>query len=188
MAQKQILQSFLSGRVAVLVGDITQQKVDVIVNAANSTLLGGGGVDGAIHEVGGPQILAECQEIRRARFPQGLPPGEAVLTTGGQLPARYVVHTVGPILRPGDEPDAATLASCYRNSLSLAADHGLRSIAFPAIATGAFGYPPEKAAPIVSETIRSELKTIRVINQVDLVFYEMYDAQLFLENQTLSED
>src|SRR5262249_32227158 len=110
-------QSFLEDRVVVVIGDITKQDVDAIVNAANSSLLGGGGVDGAIHRAGGPQILKECQEIRRTRYPHGLPTGEAVITSGGNLPARYVIHTVGPIY--GDEPkrDAELLAACYTNSM-----------------------------------------------------------------------
>ncbi len=183
MGQSKALESFLSGRVRVLQGDITKQNVDVIVNAANSTLLGGGGVDGAIHAKGGPRILEECREIRRTRFPRGLPTGEVVLTTGGSLPARYVIHTVGPITRIGHVPDALMLASCYRNSLALAADNGLRSIAFPAISTGAFGYPPEQAAPVVSETIESVLIAGNLLEQVLLVFYGAEDARLFLRNQ-----
>src|ERR1700741_4596329 len=117
MDRSKPLQSFLSGRVRILQGDITKQNVDVIVNAANSTLLGGGGVDGAIHAEAG-------REIRRTRYPHGLPTGEVVLTTGGNLPARYVIHTVGPITRIGHKPDALLLASCYRNSLALAAERG----------------------------------------------------------------
>src|ERR1700719_1880058 len=153
MDQSKILASFLDGKVQVVTGDITKQNVDAIVNAANSTLFGGGGVDGAIHAKGGPQILEACREIRRTRFPRGLPTGEVVLTTGGRLPARYVIHTVGPITRIGHEPDASMLASCYRNSLALAADTGLRSIAFPAISTGAFGYPPERPSGIRNDRI-----------------------------------
>jgi O-acetyl-ADP-ribose deacetylase (regulator of RNase III) len=183
MDRSKPLQSFLSGRVRILLGDITKQNVDVIVNAANSTLFGGGGVDGAIHATGGPQILEECREIRRTRYPHGLPTGEVVLTTGGNLPARYVIHTVGPITRIGHEPDALLLASCYRNSLALAAENGLRSIAFPAISTGAFGYPSEQAAPVVSETIESVMTTGTVVERVLLVFYEAEDARLFLKNQ-----
>jgi O-acetyl-ADP-ribose deacetylase (regulator of RNase III) len=182
MNQSRILNSFLSGKILVLVGDITKQDVDVIVNAANSTPLGGGGVDGAIHDEGGPQILEECREIRRTRFPHGLPTGGVVLTSGGRLPARYVIHTVGPILRVGHEPDVLSLASCYRNCLVLAAENRLRSIAFPAISTGAFGYPPEKAALVVSETIESVLTGGTVVEQVRLVFYDSDDARVFLEN------
>lgn len=182
MAKSQILQSFLGGRVHVLRGDITTEAVDAVVNAANGTLFGGGGVDGAIHGKGGPRILEECREIRRTRYPSGLPTGAVVLTTGGQLPARYVIHTVGPITRIGQNPDALMLASCYRNSLALAAESGLRSIAFPAISTGAFGYPPEQAAPVVSETIEAVLTSGSPLEQVRLVFFEAEDARLFLKN------
>src|SRR6202521_2005370 len=113
--QRTNTTEFLDGRVRVVIGDITRQDVDAIVNAANSTLLGGGGVDGAIHYKGGPKILEACREIRSTRFPRGLPTGEAVLTTGGQLLARHVIHTVGPITHSGSEPDASLLAACYRN-------------------------------------------------------------------------
>lgn len=186
--QPAYLASFLSGRVLVLAGDITAQQVDAIVNAANSTLLGGGGVDGAIHRSGGPQILAECREIRRIRYPQGLPTGQAVLTSGGQLPARHVLHTVGPILEAGRAPDAEALASCYRNSLLLAAAEGLRSIAFPAISTGAYGYPRHLAAPVVSETIESVLHERPKLKEVRLVFFGMGDAQVFLKHQRFSAE
>ena len=187
MDRPEILESFLSGRVCVLMGDITKQDVDVIVNAANSTLLGGGGVDGAIHHAGGPQILEECREIRRTRFPQGLPTGEAVLTGGGRLTARFVIHTVGPIVRIGKKPDAAMLASCYRNSLALAADSGLTSIAFPAISTGAFCYPREQAAPVVSQTIVSFLAGTTAIERVHLVFHEVQDVRSFLKNHSFDK-
>ncbi|HEV7510770.1 MAG TPA: O-acetyl-ADP-ribose deacetylase [Candidatus Acidoferrum sp.] len=186
MTQSKILASFLSGKVQVATGDITQQDVDAIVNAANSTLLGGGGVDGAIHAKGGPRILEACRELRSARFPRGLPTGEAVLTTGGQLPARHVIHTVGPITGNGEEPDASMLAACYRNSLALAADHGLRSIAFPAISTGAYGYPPERAAPVVSETIESALAAGTPVEHIRLVFFKEADARTFLKHQTFT--
>lgn len=188
MDQVEFLASFLSGRVLVLAGDITAQHVDAIVNAANSTLLGGGGVDGAIHRRGGPQILAECREMRRTRYPQGLPTGQAVLTTGGELPARHVIHTVGPILETGRAPDAEALASCYRNSLLLAAEHGLRSIAFPAISTGAYDYPRHLAAPVVSATIESVLREKPQLQQVRLVFFGMGDAQVFLKHQRFSAE
>jgi O-acetyl-ADP-ribose deacetylase len=180
------LKSFLGGKVRVLVGDITAQDVDVIVNAANSTLLGGGGVDGAIHSKGGPRILEACREIRRTKFPDGLPAGGVVMTTGGDLTARHVIHTVGPILRYGAEPDATSLASCYRNALMLAAASGLRSIAFPAISTGAFGYPPAQAAPVVSETVEAGLAASASVVEVRLVFYDAADARTFLQNQKFS--
>src|ERR1700731_1772475 len=186
MDQSKILATFLGGRVQVVVGDITKQNVDVIVNAANSTLLGGGGVDGAIHAKGGPKILEACREIRRTSFPRGLPTGEAVLTTGGQLPARHVIHTVGPITGIGQEPDASMLAACYRNSLALAAEYGLRSIAFPAISTGAYGYPPDRAARVVSETIESVLSAGSPVAHVRLVFFNEDDAKTFLKHQTFA--
>src|SRR5262245_42541292 len=116
-------QAFLDGRVIVLIGDITKQSVDAIVNAANWTLLGGGGVDGAIHRVGGPKILEECKAIRKITYPAGLPPGEAVITTGGNLPAQYVIHTVGPIYGRHDGHESEVLSACYRNSLVLARKH-----------------------------------------------------------------
>jgi O-acetyl-ADP-ribose deacetylase (regulator of RNase III) len=183
MDQSQVLAAFLSGQVLVLVGDIATQDVDAIVNAANSTLLGGGGVDGAIHRQGGPQILEECREIRRTRFPQGLPTGDAVITAGGRLPARHVIHTVGPILGIGREPDSTMLAACYRNSLALAAEHGFHSIAFPAISTGAYGYPAHQAAPVVSETIESVLTAGTVVREVRLAFFTAGDARTFLKHQ-----
>jgi O-acetyl-ADP-ribose deacetylase (regulator of RNase III) len=183
MDPSRTVKTFLSERVCVLRGDIAEQDVDAIVNAANSTLLGGGGVDGAIHARGGPEIRQACEEIRRTRFPKGLPTGEAVITTAGRLRARYVIHTVGPICRLGREPDGAMLASCYRNSLTLAAERGLCSIAFPAISTGAFAYPPKQAAPVVSETIESFLTQRTSLEQILLVFFEAGDVRLFLENQ-----
>jgi len=186
MGQFKTLASFLSGKVHIVRGDITEQDVDVIVNAANSALLGGGGVDGAIHAKGGPKILGACREIRRTRFPHGLPTGEAVLTSGGKLPARHVIHTVGPIVVIGQEPNAAMLAACYRNSLALAADQGLRSIAFPAISTGAYGYPPEHAAPVVSETIESVLASGTPVDHIRLVFFSEADARTFLKHQTFT--
>lgn len=186
MDPSKILASFLSGKVQVVNADITAQNVDAIVNAANSSLLGGGGVDGAIHAKGGPTILEACRKIRRTRFPQGLPTGEAVLTAAGQLPARYVIHTVGPITRSGSEPDATMLAACYRNSLALAAEHELRSVAFPAISTGAYGYPPELAAPVVSETIKSVLSAGSLVEEVRLVFFGANDARIFLKHQAFT--
>ena len=180
-------RTFLDGRVRVVVGDITKQEVDAIVNAANSSLLGGGGVDGAIHRAGGPEILEECREIRRTRFPQGLPTGEAVITTGGKLPALYVIHTVGPIYGQHGGKEAELLANCYHNSLTLAVEKNLSSIAFPAISTGVFGYPLAEAAAISSKTIENFLSTDRQLQEVRLVFFQTRDAQVFLENQEFTE-
>lgn len=128
-------------------GDITAFAADAIVNAANSGLLGGGGVDGAIHRAGGPAILAECRRIRTDLLPDGLPTGQAVATTAGNLPARWVIHTVGPVYR-GSAQDAELLASAHRTSIALARELGARSMAFPAISTGVYGYPVDLAAPI----------------------------------------
>ena len=135
-------------------GDLTTQEVDAIVNAANSTLLGGGGVDGAIHRAGGPSILAECREIRRTTFPDGLPTGRAVATDGGNLPARWVIHTVGPVYAASKDP-AGELASCHTESLRVAHDLGARTVAFPAISTGAFGYPVGEAAGVAVRAVRN---------------------------------
>jgi O-acetyl-ADP-ribose deacetylase (regulator of RNase III) len=179
--------TFLDGRVTVVVGDITKQDVEAIVNAANSSLLGGGGVDGAIHRAGGPAILEECREIRRTRFPQGLPTGEAVVTTGGNLQALYVIHTVGPIYGEHRGEEAELLANCYHNSLTLAVEKNVTSVAFPSIATGVYDYPRAEAADISSRTIENFLSTDRQLKEVRLVFFEASDAEVFLENQKFSE-
>src|SRR2546421_8081640 len=178
---------FLDGRVSVVVGDITRQDVEAIVNAANSSLLGGGGVDGAIHRAGGPEILAECREIRRTRFPEGLPTGEAVITTGGRLTALYVIHTVGPIYGEEHGKEAELLANCYHNSLALAVEKNLASIAFPAISTGVYGYPQEEAAEVASKAIESFLSSDRQLKEVRLGFFHDRDAGVFLEHQKFNE-
>lgn len=173
---------FLNGRVEVRTGDITGLKVDAVVNAANSSLLGGGGVDGAIHRRGGQEILRACQELRDTSYPRGLPAGEAVLTTAGNLPARYVIHTVGPIWGRDQRPDTL-LASCYKKSLALAANHSLGSVAFPAISTGAYGYPKDEAAAIASTAIMEALSQADAIERVSLVFFSAADLDVFLANQ-----
>jgi O-acetyl-ADP-ribose deacetylase (regulator of RNase III) len=182
----QLEQTFLGGRVVVTVGDITRQDVDAIVNAANSTLLGGGGVDGAIHRAGGPEILEACREIRRTQYPEGLPTGEAVITTAGNLPARYVIHTVGPVYGRHGGREAQLLAACYKNSLQLAASHSLNSIAFPAISTGVFGYPLSEAAVVSSEAIMKYLADDDILQAVRLIFFKRSDADAFLENHRFS--
>ncbi|HEU5006049.1 MAG TPA: O-acetyl-ADP-ribose deacetylase [Jatrophihabitantaceae bacterium] len=133
-------------------GDITTQHVDAIVNAANSSLLGGGGVDGAIHRVGGPAVLAACRELRATTLPDGLPPGQAVATTAGNLPARWVIHTVGPVYGHGD---VETLRSCYRESLRVAAELGAATVAFPLISAGVYGWPMDDAVRQAVDTIRA---------------------------------
>jgi O-acetyl-ADP-ribose deacetylase (regulator of RNase III) len=175
-------ETFLSGRVVVVVGDITGQDADAIVNAANSTLLGGGGVDGAIHRAGGPSILEECREIRRTQYPEGLPTGEAVITTAGNLPARYVIHTVGPVYGRHGGREAELLADCYRNSLQLAVNLSLSSIAFPAISTGVFAYPTSEAAAVSSAAITEFLERDQTLKEVRLVFFQPRDANIFLKN------
>lgn len=176
-------ESFLEGRVTVVTVDITTQDVAAIVNAANSTLLGGGGVDGAIHRAGGPRILDECRQIRETTHPQGLPTGEAVITTGGNLPARYVIHTVGPIYGRNPDREAELLAACYQNSLLLAVQHACSSIAFPSISTGAYGYPKQEAATVSSRAIKDFLTADNQIAEVRLVFFKPSDARVFLEYQ-----
>ena len=162
--------------IQLLVGDITEQDTDAIVNAANSSLMGGGGVDGAIHRAGGPAILEECRKVRAERGP--LPAGQAAATTGGKLPAAFVIHTVGPVWRGGDSNEAATLASCYRESLLLADKMRLHNIAFPAISTGIYGYPIDQAAGVALETVVESLRATNVIREARFVLFNQnfYDA------------
>lgn len=176
-------RDFLKSRVLVKTGDITQEKTDAIVNAANSTLLGGGGVDGAIHARGGDKILEECRIIRRNQFPAGLPTGQAVITTGGKLFAKFVIHTVGPIYGMNNNQDAGLLAACYTNSLILAKENKLRTIAFPSISTGVYAYPKNKAAVVSSNAIRKFLAEDEFIEQVKLVFFSESDAEQFIQHQ-----
>jgi len=160
--------------IVVAEGDLTTQHVDAIVNAANSTLLGGGGVDGAIHRAGGPSILAECKEIRRTTFPEGLPTGRAVATGGGDLPARWVIHTVGPVFAASADP-AGELASCHTESLRVADELGARTVAFPAISTGVFGYPIEEAAAVAVGAVRGAETAVEEVRFV-LLGREAFDA------------
>ncbi len=141
-------------RITLVRGDITEQEVDAVVNAANSSLLGGGGVDGAIHRRGGPEILAECRRLRAGRYADGLPTGQAVATTAGRLPARWVIHTVGPVYAK-KEDRSALLASCYRESLKVADELGARTVAFPAVSAGIYGWPVDDAARIAVGTVRA---------------------------------
>jgi O-acetyl-ADP-ribose deacetylase (regulator of RNase III) len=152
-------------RIEIVEGDITTQEVDVVVNAANSSLLGGGGVDGAIHRRGGPEILAECSRLRAIELPDGLPVGDAVATTAGRLPARWVVHTVGPVWS-ASEDRSALLAACHRNSLHVAAGLGAESVAFPAISTGVYGWPLESAAEIALAAVSEPFGSIGTVRFV----------------------
>ena len=161
-----------SYRLELAQGDITQQDTDAIVNAANSSLLGGGGVDGAIHRAGGPAILEACREIRRSRG--RLPTGDAVITAGGRLKARHVIHTVGPVWQGGAQGEPELLERCYRSCLALARAHGLSSLAFPSISTGAFGYPVELAAPVALDTVARELHADP--GSIALVRFVLFDA------------
>jgi O-acetyl-ADP-ribose deacetylase (regulator of RNase III) len=150
--------------------DITRETTDAIVNAANSSLMGGGGVDGAIHRAGGPAILAECTTI--VRKIGRLPAGQAVITTGGRLPAKHVIHTVGPIYRDGGHGEAGTLASCYRESIRLADEQAIKSVSFPSISTGAYGYPIAEAARIAVATAVEVLRSAKHVTQVRFVLFD----------------
>src|SRR5271156_4794086 len=172
--------TFANGKTLELHGpaDITKETVEAIVNAANSSLLGGGGVDGAIHRAGGPSILQECERIV-AKI-GSLPAGKAVLTTGGRLPAKYVIHTVGPVYRGGEQHEAGTLASCYRESVRIANDHGIRSLAFPSISTGAFGYPVHEAAEVAVRTVLKDLPPCAAVETVRVVLFDIATCNAYI--------
>ena len=166
-------------KIRIIQGDITEQETDAIVNAANSSLMGGGGVDGAIHRKGGPKILEECKRIRETEWPDGLPTGKAVITSGGNLKAKYVIHTVGPVWRGGKHGEPELLAEAYRNSLKLAVSKGLKTIAFPAISTGAYGYPKEEAAEIALRTIKEFLEKEDELEEVVLVLFTQSNLRIY---------
>lgn len=175
------MQAFLEERVIVLRADITTLKADAIVNAANSSLMGGGGVDGAIHRAGGKEILEACKEIRRTKYPGGLPTGHAVATPAGNLHARYVIHTVGPVWKGGRYQEDALLVSAYRESFLLAKGLKCKSIAFPAISTGVYGFPFDRAIPLVCSVVKEFVDSFE---KIFLVFYSTKDYKDFLEGQT----
>lgn len=160
-------------KIKIIQGDITTLRTDAIVNAANTSLLGGGGVDGAIHRAAGPELLAECKTLN------GCATGEAKMTKGYQLPAKYVIHTVGPVWHGGRKKEAQLLESCYRNSLQLAEDHDLHSIAFPAISTGVYGFPFDQASKIAIQTVKDFLKTPGSLEEVIFVLYGKSDFEKF---------
>ncbi len=163
-----------------LQGDLTEARVDAVVNAANSSLMGGGGVDGALHRRGGPAIREACTTIRREQYPDGLPTGEAVTTTAGDLPARHVIHTVGPVWRGGGQGEAQTLANAYRHSLEQARAHGLRTVAFPSISTGAYGYPIDQAARVALTTVTDSLRRhAGAFDEVQFVLFSRADFDTY---------
>jgi O-acetyl-ADP-ribose deacetylase (regulator of RNase III) len=172
---------FQIGKAKVLLvqGDITEMDTDAIVNAANPSLMGGGGVDGAIHRKGGPKILEECKRIRATEWPDGLPTGKAVITTGGNLKAKYVIHTVGPVWRGGNKGEPKLLAEAYRNSLRLAISNGIRTIAFPSISTGAYGYPIEQACKIALTEVKEFLEKENKIDKLVFVLFTKQDLEVY---------
>ena len=170
-------RTFGTTKLVLVQGDITKQAVDAVVNAANSSLMGGGGVDGAIHRAGGPAILEECKKI--VREIGRLDPGKAVITTGGNLPARHVIHTVGPVWRGGTRGEAETLAGAYRESLRLAERHGLRTVAFPSISTGAYGYPIDEAARVALTAVADHLKAGSPLEEVRFVLFSARDLDAY---------
>ncbi len=170
----------MAARLELVQGDITKQEVDAIVNAANTGLRGGGGVDGAIHRAGGPEIMAECDRIRAERG--GCPTGTAVITTAGRLPARRVIHTAGPRWRGGNHGEPELLASCYKSCLDLAREHGLRTIAFPSISTGVYGYPVDQAARVALTTVRRYLQEHPdAFDLVRFVLFSEHDLRTYQE-------
>ena len=164
--QTDSTQAAAHERIELALGDITSEHVDAIVNAANAELRGGGGVDGAIHRAGGPEIMAQCREIGYCA------PGEAVITGAGRLPARFVIHAVGPVWKGGGADEELLLASCHERALELAREHGCRTVAFPAVSTGAYGYPPELAAPVALAATIEALKRLPRIEKVRFVFVD----------------
>lgn len=170
-----------STTIRIIKGDITEMVTDAIVNAANSSLMGGGGVDGAIHRKGGPKILEECKRIRKEQWPEGLPTGKAVITSGGNLMAKHVIHAVGPIWRGGNKGEAELLKEAYTNSLEIAVLNRLKTIAFPSISTGAYGYPIEKASRIAVRAAKEFLENQDKLGEVVFVLFSDHDLIIYLE-------
>lgn len=166
-------------QIALIEGDITRQRVDTIVNAANSSLMGGGGVDGAIHRAGGPAILEDCKRIVAEHGECAI--GEAVITTGGNLPAKFVIHTVGPIWHGGNRGEAELLASCYQNSLRLASEHGCKTIAFPNISTGIYGYPKKEASVVALTALKPWLVKPGSLSKIRFVCFDHENYRLYLD-------
>jgi len=162
-------------------GDLTEMETDAIVNAANSSLMGGGGVDGAIHRRGGPKILEECKRIRATEWPQGLPTGKAVITSGGNLKVKHVIHTVGPVWRGGNRGEPELLAQAYQNSLRLAVANGLKTVAFPSISTGAYGYPVEEACRVALKAVKDFLEKEDNLGEVVFVLFSEGALEVYLD-------
>jgi len=181
MAENMLEYRVGRAKLRLVQGDVTEMETDAIVNAANPSLMGGGGVDGAIHRKGGPKILEECKRIRATEWPNGLPTGKAVITSGGNLKAKYVIHTVGPIWRGGNSGEPELLAEAYRNSLKLAVSKGLKTIAFPSISTGAYGYPIEKACRVALTTVKEFLEKEDKLDMVVLVLFSKRDFEIYKE-------
>jgi len=184
MEANVINHEFKVGRAIVhlIKGDITEMETDAIVNAANSSLMGGGGLDGAIHRKGGPKILEECKKIRATDWPEGLPTGKAVITSAGNLKARYVIHTVGPVWRGGNCREPELLAQAYRNSLRLAVSKGLKTVAFPSISTGAYGYPIGDASRIALKAVKGFLEKEDKLGEVVFVLFFEYDLKVYMDS------
>jgi len=162
-------------------GDITQMETDAIVNAANSSLMGGGGVDGAIHRRGGPKILEECKKIRATEWPQGLPTGKAVVTSGGNLRAKHVIHTVGPVWCGGNHCEPELLAQAYQNSMRLAVAKRLKTVAFPSISTGAYGYPVEDACRVALKAVKEFLEKEDALDEVVFVLFSEQARKVYAD-------
>ncbi|MCF7944049.1 MAG: O-acetyl-ADP-ribose deacetylase [Spirochaetia bacterium] len=176
------MKELLSHRIFSTIADITQMETDAVVNAANSTLLGGGGVDGAIHQAGGPEILEACRKIRTNEYRDGLPPGAAAATTAGKMPARWVIHTVGPVWHGGKQEEDITLRNAYKNSLFAADELKCRSVSFPAISTGVYGFPKDRAARLAWQSVKEFLQNeAEYIEKVYFVFFSEKDEKIFID-------
>jgi O-acetyl-ADP-ribose deacetylase (regulator of RNase III) len=168
--------------VRLIKGDITEMETDAIVNAANSSLMGGGGVDGAIHRKGGPKILEECKKIRAVDWPEGLPTGKAVITSAGNLKTKHVIHTVGPVWYGGKRGEPELLVQAYQNSLRIAVANGLKTLAFPSISTGAYGYPIREASRIALKTVKDFLEKEDQLREVVFVLFSEHDLKVYLDS------
>jgi O-acetyl-ADP-ribose deacetylase (regulator of RNase III) len=184
MAKDMISYDFKVGeaKVRLLKGDITEMETDAIVNAANSSLMGGGGVDGAIHRKGGPKIHEECKKIRATVWPEGLPTGKVIMTSAGNLKAKYVIHTVGPVWHGGNRDEPELLSQAYQNSLRIAVSNELKTVAFPSISTGVYGYPIGDASRIALKTVKDFLKKKGTLSEVVFVLFSEHDLKVYVDS------